>query len=442
MIKSVVFIAFIAALGGFLFGYDTGVISGAILFIQKDLSLTNTEIEILVGAVLGGAVLGAFLSGGLSDWLGRKKLLICTALLFGAASIFTALSVNYIMLIIGRIFVGIAIGVSSMISPLYIAEVAPAKHRGALVALNQFAITIGIVISYSVDLGFAEIGSWRWMMGVAAFPAVVLLIGMFFMPDSPRWLIFHGFRDQAKVILTHLRGNEEAAEKETAEIETHIKEKARGWKGAITPWVKHALIIGIGLAIFQQLTGINTVIYYAPKIFQLAGFHSDKVAILATVCVGLVNVFATVFALWLLDRVGRRRLLLIGLAGMVISLIILAFTLRNDAHETGYLTLISLALYVASFAIGLGPVFWVLIAEIYPMGIRAKAMSLAAIANWGANLLVALTFLTLLDSLGSMSAFLLYAGIGVISWFFSFFLVPETKGLTLEEIQNKELHSL
>lgn len=440
MIRSILFIALIAALGGFLFGYDTGVISGAILFIQKDLKLDNSQVEVVVSAVLGGAVVGAFLSGGLSDWLGRKKLLIFTSLLFAGASIFTAFSVGYWMIIVGRFFVGIAIGISSMISPLYIAEIAPPKSRGGLVALNQFAITIGIVISYFVDYELSHSGLWRWMMGLAAIPSFLLFVGLFFMPDSPRWLIFHGFKDQAREILTYLRG-EETAQREITEIDAHIKEKASGWKGALTPWVKHALVIGIGLAIFQQFTGINTVIYYAPHIFELAGFDQASIAILATVCVGLVNVFATVIALWLLDRVGRRKLLLTGLGGMTLSLILLAISFHYDVKDVGWITLASLALYVASFAIGLGPVFWVLIAEIYPLGIRGKAMALAAIANWGANLLVALTFLTLISALGKTTAFLLYAAIGLICWFFSYFLVPETKGLTLEEIQNRELHN-
>ena len=420
-----------------LFGYDTGVISGAILFIRQAFSLSSTAQEIVVSSVLVGAVIGASISGFLADKYGRRIMVIVAASVFGIGAIFTALTPDVYALIAGRIVVGIAIGIASFIAPLYIAEVAPVNIRGALVSLNQLAITVGIVISYLVDFAFAPSGGWRWMLGLAVVPSLVLGIGMYFMPPSPRWLYSKGRMDKARSVLERIRMTKNVSE-EMKEIRASLVcEQECKWSEILDPVIRPALIIGIGLAAFQQLTGINTVIYYAPTILEFAGFQSAAISILATAGIGMINVIMTIVAISLIDRVGRRPLLLIGLIGMIISLAILgtAFFLPGLSTSLGLLSVISLMLYVGSFAIGLGPVFWLMISEIYPLRVRGRAMSTATIVNWGTNLLVAITFLSLIQLIGTPGTFWLYSIIGIIAWIFVYFLVPETKGKSLEEIE-------
>jgi len=433
--RFVTMISGISALAGLLFGYDTGVISGAILFVRKDFMLSTFEEEIVVSAVLLGAVAGAAFGGKLADALGRRKLLIHVAILFIVGAIGTALAPSPTLLAIGRVVVGIAIGIASFTAPLYISEVSPPAIRGKLVSLNQLMITLGIVVSYLADYGLAGMEAWRWMFGLAAVPALILLIGLFFVPESPRWLMGRSRDDEARGVLERVRESGNVSI-ELAEIKADLSLQEGSWRELLNVSLRRPLIIGIGLAAFQQFTGINTVIYYAPTIFQLAGLHSASAAILATVGVGVVNVLLTIVALRILDRAGRRPLLLWGLVGMVISLGVLggAFLFASSSSIVAWLAVISLAVYVACFAIGLGPVFWLLIAEIYPLKIRGRAMGVATMMNWGSNLIVALTFLSLLHSLGRPATFWLYAVIGVIAWFFVYRLVPETKGRTLEQI--------
>ena len=436
-IQFVIIAAAITAIGGMLFGYDTGVISGAILFIRQAFSLSSTAQEIVVSSVLVGAVIGASISGFLADKYGRRIMVIAAAAVFGIGAIFTALTPDVYALIAGRIVVGIAIGIASFIAPLYIAEVAPVNIRGALVSLNQLAITVGIVISYLVDFAFAPSGGWRWMLGLAVVPSLILGIGMYFMPSSPRWLYSKGRIDKARSVLERIRMTKNVSE-EMKEIRASLVcEQECKWSEILDPVIRPALIIGIGLAAFQQLTGINTVIYYAPTILEFAGFQSAAISILATAGIGMINVIMTIVAISLIDRVGRRPLLLIGLIGMIISLAILgtAFFLPGLSTSLGLLSVISLMLYVGSFAIGLGPVFWLMISEIYPLRVRGRAMSTATIVNWGTNLLVAITFLSLIQLIGTPGTFWLYSIIGIIAWVFVYFLVPETKGKSLEEIE-------
>jgi SP family galactose:H+ symporter-like MFS transporter len=430
-------IAGISALGGLLFGYDTGVISGAILFIQKDFGLSAMQEEIVISAVLLGAVIGAAVGGTLADCFGRRRVLILTAVIFALGAVGTALAPDVVWLIAGRMIIGAAIGVASFTAPLYISEVSPVNIRGRLVSLNQIALTAGIVISYLVDYALAGSRGWRWMFGLAAIPAAALGIGMLFVPESPRWLVSRALPEQAQAVLRRIRGTADVAD-ELTEIQSSLKRQGGRWSELLSPLVRPALIVGIGLAIFQQVTGINTVIYYAPTIFQAAGFASAPVAILATVGVGVVNVLMTVAAMLLLDRVGRRPLLLSGLVGMVLSLgaLGLAFALPNLQRQLGWIAVGSLMAYVGAFAIGLGPVFWLLISEIYPLKIRGLAMSLATVTNWSVNLFVALTFLTLIQLVGRPGTFWLYGLVGVGAWFFAYRLVPETKGRSLEEIES------
>ena len=427
-----------AALGGLLFGYDTGVISGAELFLKNDFTLSTFALEVIVSGVLAGAAVGALLGGRLADLFGRRKLLIVTAIIFGAGGIVCAAATSPAILVIGRIIVGLGIGLASGTVPVYISEVSPADARGWQVSLFQLAITVGILLAYIVDYAFASIQGWRWMFGLAVVPAAIFGMGMLFLPESPRWLARRGHHEKARAMLSRIRGTSDVSA-ELQEIErslAHADERGR-LSDLFAPSVRPALVVGIGLAIFQQVTGINTVIYYAPLIIQSAGISSESGAILATAGIGVVNVLMTIVAMWLIDRVGRRPLLLVGTAGMVatLGLLGLAFRMSGKSGALVWLAVISMMVYVASFAISLGPIFWLLISEIYPLKIRSSSEGLAAAFNWGSNLLVSLTFLTLLQMIGSARTFWLYGLFAIAAWIFSYFRVPETKGRTLEEIE-------
>jgi sugar porter (SP) family MFS transporter len=426
----------VAALGGMLFGYDVGVISGAILFVKKDFSLSPGLEEIVISSVLLGSLIGAIAGGVLADRWGRRRLLIITASVFGIGAIGAALSPDTGWLIVARILAGAAIGVASFVAPLYISEIAPVAIRGKLVSLNQVALTSGIVISYLIDYAFAGAGAWRWMFAMAVVPAAAFAIGLLFIPESPRWLVGRGMADKARAVLERIRAPGQV-EAEFTQIQESAQQQKANWVELLSPVLRPAMVVGVGLAVAQQITGINTVIYYAPTIFKFAGLSSASVAILASVGVGVVNVILTVVAMQLIDRVGRRPLLLVSLAGMSLGLIVLglAFKLPQLSGSLGWIAVTSLMLYVGSFAVGLGPVFWLILSEIYPLRIRGRAMSVGTVANWGANLIVALSFLTLTQVMGKSATFWLYGIVSIGAWLFAFFLVPETKGKTLEQIE-------
>jgi sugar porter (SP) family MFS transporter len=352
------------------------------------------------------------------------------------AAIAAALAPGTAWLILARVVAGVAIGVASFVAPLYISEIAPVDIRGKLVSINQVALTSGIVISYLIDYGFAGSQAWRWMFALAAIPAAAFGIGLLFIPDSPRWLAARGHVDKARAVLKRIRDPEEV-EPELAQIQKSAAQQKANWSELLSPLLRPAMIVGVGLAVAQQITGINTVIYYAPTILKFAGISSASAAILASVGVGVVNLLLTLVAMQLIDRVGRRPLLLFSLAGMAVSVSVLglAFSLTQFSASLGWVALASLMTYVGFFAVGLGPVFWLILSEIYPLGIRGRAMSVGTAANWSANLIVALSFLTLTQVLGKPATFGLYGAVSALAWVFAFFLVPETKGKTLEQIE-------
>jgi sugar porter (SP) family MFS transporter len=431
-----------AALGGLLFGYDTGVISGALIFIRAQFGLSTFQQELVVSVVLVGAAVGALTGGRLADIFGRRMMLLVTALIFVAGALVCAAAPSLNVLVIGRLIVGLGIGFSTSTVPIYISEVSPPQTRGWQVSLFQLAITIGILAAYLVDYVFSRSSGWRWMLGLAFVPGAILGLGMIRMPESPRWLAEHGHSGRAREVLARIRGTENI-ESEWLEIQKTLTETEE--RGSLSdlfgPSVRMALVIGIGLAIFQQVTGINTVIYYAPLIVQSAGISTASGAILATAGIGLVNVLMTIVAMWLIDHVGRRPLLLIGIAGMIISLGVLGFVFRMPTGGAlAWLAVVTLMVYVASFAISLGPIFWLLISEIYPLRVRGIAEGTAAGVNWAFNFLVSVTFLTLLELLGPSLTFWVYALLAIASWLFSYYLVPETKGRTLEEIEHSFRH--
>ncbi len=434
-------VAAIASLGGLLFGYDTGVISGALLFIKDAFGLSPTMQGIVTSSVLVGAMVGAAGGGLLTDRYGRKRLIIAMAALFAAGSLLSAASVAVSMLIAARFLLGIAIGVASMLTPLYLSETAPADKRGMAVSLNQFCVTFGILGSYLVDYAMTDVpGTWRWMLGLGAVPGVMLGFGMLLLPESPRWLAAHERWDEAREVLGRLHARPAAAldaEMDRLKRDIQVDRSAATLRALFAaPRARTPLIVGVGLAVFQQVTGINTVIYYAPAILKQAGFASNAAAILATAGIGLVNVLMTVAALLLIDRVGRRKLLLGGLVAMAACLVILtgAFV-TGEPQRLGTITGLALAAYVGGFALGLGPVFWLLIAEIFPLAFRGQGMSVASVANWGSNLVVALVFLDLLRLVTPGGTFGLFAGLTGLAIAFVWRWVPETSGRSLEEIE-------
>lgn len=426
-------IAVAAALGGLLFGYDTSVISGAILFVRQQFALTSFETELAVSAVLAGAALGAAVAGSFGDRYGRRPVLIVNALLFGVFAVLTGMANGLLLFLLARFAVGVAVGIASMLTPLYIAELAPPKIRGALVTLNQLAIVTGIVVAYYVDYLFAGSANWRGMFISAVIPSAIFLVALLFLPESPRWLVIHRDADNAFKILDRVESTDNARRHLQELMDVAEVDKLR-FRSLFGESFRRPLIIGVGLAIFQQITGVNAIIYYTPTILQMAGFRATKSAILATVLVGGVNLIITILALFLLDRVGRRPLLLFGIGGMLISLLSLGY-LFGAPHVSRVAILSAVLAYLACFAVGLGPVFWLLISEIYPTTIRGQAMSVASVTIWIFDLLVSVTFLTLIGSVGAKFSFWIYAGACAAAFVFSYGLIPETKGRTLEEIE-------
>lgn len=432
-------VAGIAALSGLLFGYDTGVISGALLFMRDQFHLTPEGEGLVVSAVLFGAAFSSLLSGRLTDYFGRKRVIFATALLFGIGSVVTAMAPSVEGLVAGRVVLGVAIGIASFAAPLYISEMSSADNRGALVALNQLAITIGILLSYIIDYIFAAGSNWQAMVAVGFIPAVLLAAGILFLPESPRWLVLKEENEKARNVLTRIRSNADV-EAELKDIGDSLAEEEGDWREFFAPHLRGALVIGLGLGMFQQFTGINTVIYYAPSIYKLAGLTSNSVSILATAGVGLINVLMTVVAVALIDKVGRRPLLIIGNIGMLISLacLSLSFLLHADSEVLKWVGVGSTFTFVSFFAISLGPIFWIIISEIYPLRIRGFAMSFATAIAWVSNLIVSFSFPVLLARFGVGATFAMYSLITLASLIFSCLKVPETKGLSLEQIERQE----
>jgi len=426
----------LAALNGLLFGFDTGIISGAFLFIQDSFVMSPLVEGIIVSGAMAGAAAGAAVGGQLADRLGRRRLILIAAIVFFIGSFTMAVAPNVPVLVAGRLIDGVAIGFASIVGPLYISEIAPPAIRGGLTSLNQLMVTTGILLSYFVNYAFADAGAWRWMLGAGMVPAVVLAIGILKMPESPRWLFEHGRKDEARAVLKRTRSG--GVEEELGEIEETVETQSEtGVRDLLAPWLRPALVVGLGLAVFQQITGINAVIYYAPTILESTGL-GNVASILATVGIGTINVVMTVVAIMLVDRVGRRRLLLVGVGGMVATLAVLGtvFYLPGLGGGLGIIATISLMLFVSFFAIGLGPVFWLLISEIYPLSVRGSAMGVVTVANWGANLLVSLTFPVLTDGVGTSATFWLFGLCSLVGLLFVYRFVPETKGRTLEAIED------
>ena len=431
---------FVAAVGGLLFGYDTAVVAGAIGFIQEKYNLSPAMTGWAASCALIGCMAGAMLAGALSDKLGRKKVLMISAFAFAISSVGILIPSAIEYFILFRFIGGIGIGIASILAPMYISEIAPADIRGRLISIYQLGIVTGILLIYFVNAGIAGLhddawnvdSGWRWMFGSGLVPSVIFIFLLLPIPESPRWLSKQNRWNEADAILAKVNGRENA-DKEIISIRESLTEKQAPFSDLMKPGLRTALIIGIVLSVFSQITGINVIMYYAPEIFKATGSGSSS-ALMQTVWVGSINLLLTIIAIKYVDKLGRKKLLLIGSAGMAVCLAIVGLAFYTDSAG-GYWVLAGILLYISFFAISLGPLTFVVVAEIFPNHIRGRAMSVAIFFLWLSVYVVSQTFPMLLESIGSAYTFWIYMITSVMAFVFIWKVVPETKGKTLEQIQ-------
>lgn len=433
---------------GGLFGYDQGVISGALHGIKATFSLSALLVEVVTSWVTLGALLGALAAGEMADRIGRKRTVLIAGVLFTLGAVVQALAPGTLVLVAGRLVIGAGVGVAAVAAPLYAAELAPAAVRGRFVSAYQLAITAGIFLAYLVDGWLSSSDSWRTMLGAAAVPGLLLFVVALAAPRSPRWLMMKGRRADAAAELRKIHpGADVEPQLDAIATALHQESGRASWAVVFHREWRRPLMIGIGLAVFQQITGINAIIYYADQIFASAGFASQSAQTMATTwAIGGVNVLATLIAIAYIDRLGRRKLLLAGLTGMAISLVAVGIAFRfivapaagaeaAGPSAAGIVTLLALVGFIICFAFSMGPVVWTVINEIFPGHIRGRAVAVATAVNWGSAFLVSQFFLTLIGAMGNALTFWLFALFCVIAWVWIYFRVPETKGLSLEQIQ-------
>ncbi len=427
-------VAAVAALGGMLFGYDIGVISGAEKPITAAWKLSAGIEEFAVAAVLIGSIIGGLFGGRLADRISRRYALMVMAVIYTVGAVATALAPGVALFIVFRIVVGIAVGASSMVVPTYIAELSPREIRGGLVILQQLAISLGIFLSYIWDYISTQAGwGWRPMFAAAAVPGLALGIGMFYMSHTPRWLGMQGRWDEAEEVMGRVNPN--CKDEELQRVRDDLEEGERGsLRDLLRPGIRGALIAGLGLAILQQFVGPNTVLFYGPTIFGYAGISAGSGGLLAEICVGAVLFVFVLPTIALVDAVGRKALFYFGLTGMGSMLVLLGLAFHFGAASWGVGVLIILLVYIGCYSLSISPLFWLMTAELFPNRVRATGASAATVANWSANLLITVTFLTAVDSLGKDVVFWIYAGFAVVGIIFVRVFIPETKGRSLEEI--------
>ena len=432
-------VAIIASLGGLLSGYDTGVISGALLFINETWVLPDTLQGFLVSSVLIGAVIGAATNGILADIFGRKKIIMATAVIFILGSVMCAFAPNIYILILSRIFVGFAVGIVNFVVPLYLSEISPKALRGTLVSLYQWAITAGILFSYFINAIFAQaVYSWRWMLFAGVLPGLILFIGMCFMKDTPRWLVSKNREDEAVIVFNKIEPDADA-QIEINEIKSTLKAEQKDVHFRLKKWMIMPFVVGIGIMFAQICTGINTIIYYAPTIFKTAGFDSNLTAIYATTGIGVVNFVMTIVAVFFTDKIGRKPLLYFGLTGVMLSLFALSasFAFADVLGDNlKWLAVGSLVTYIICFAMSLGPIGWILVSEVFPLKIRGIAMSICTVSNFAFNFFVVASFPILLHRIGGALTFAIFGIVSILCIIFVYFFVPETKGISLEQIES------
>lgn len=432
------FIYTFGALGGLLFGYDIASVSGAILFIQKQLHLGPWQQGWVVSSVLIGAIIGALATSKFLDKYGRRKLLIWASLIFFVGAITSGFAPDFWVLLITRVILGIGVGITSALIPAYLHELAPKGMHGAVATMFQLMVMIGILLAYILNYSFAHMYTgWRWMLGFAALPAAILFFGAIFLPESPRFLVKIGkLSDARDVLMSTNKGDTNAVEKALSEIQETAQQKTGGWKELFGKGVRPALVTGLGVAIFQQVIGSNSVIFYAPTIFTDVGWGVIA-ALLAHIGIGVVNVLVTVVAMFLMDKVDRKKMLIFGASGMGLSLLVMYGILKfdNGSQAAAMVSAIALTVYIAFYACTWAPVTWVLIGEVFPLNIRGLGTSLCSATNWLADMVVSLTFPMMLSSWGLDNAFLFYAVICVIAVVVVHTKFLETRGKSLEEIE-------
>ncbi|PVB63711.1 sugar porter family MFS transporter [Labrenzia sp. 011] len=429
----------LAALFGLLFGFDEGVIAGALPLITKSFDISPTGEGFMTAAVPLGAVAGAILAARYADSLGRRKVLMLCSVLFAAGAVAAGLATGLEFLITARLVLGIAIGASALAAPMFLAELAPAKYRGAVVSAFQLMITVGILSSYLIDMALEPLGAWRWMLALGAVPALISLVGIAKSPESPRWLAMNGARDKA-ISVIGLVQPDLSRDQATHVVDEIERSSASGaaepaWSAFLTQNVRPLVIFTIAVFVFQQVSGINAVIYYAPIIMKHAGFDGSSTQLAATVGIGVVNVLMTVVAMFVVDRFGRRPLLILGFIGTALSLVVIAFAMQADKPELAPLALAGLFAYIAFFAVSLGPLPWLYMSELFPLALRSRGMAMASVANWSCNFIVVFTFPVFLAHFGAVATFALFGIFCTIGAIFSWFYAPETKGVSLEEIE-------
>ncbi len=427
----------VAALAGLMFGLDIGVISGALSFIAKQFSITETMQELIVSSMMFGAALGAILAGYLSSSFGRKRSLILSATLFVVSSLLCALAPSVGWLLAGRVLLGLAIGVATFTAPLYISEIADERRRGSMISTYQLMITVGILVAFISDALLSYSGAWRWMLGLVAVPGALFLAGVFVLPDSPRWLMMKGRRQDAEAVLNDLRPDSASVQGEIKEIEDQLRQKQKGFamfRGNSN--FRRSVWLGVLLQVMQQFTGMNVVMYYAPKIFGLAGFGQNA-SMWGTAIVGVVNVLATFIAIGLVDRWGRRPMLIMGFTVMAIGMGVLGLLIFAgiESEIQRILAIAVLLCFITGFAFSAGPLIWVLCSEVQPLQGRDFGIACSTFTNWAANFVVGQTFLTLLSTFGNAETFWLYAALNALFILVTVALVPETKGISLEHIE-------
>jgi sugar porter (SP) family MFS transporter len=428
------------ALGGLLFGYDLGVVAGALLYIKPEFQLDSVEVGFVTSSLLLGAMIGALGCGGLSERYGRRRVVLAAGVLFAAGALVASLAPVLWVLLAGRLVMGLAIGALSVSVPIYLSEITPPARRGALSGLNQLMISTGILVAYLVDLALGPAHAWRWMFGLAVVPAAALLAGLAFQPESPRWLVGQGRIDEARAVLTRNRTEAEA----DADIAEIIRAADRGGGRAElaeltgSPGLRRILVIGVTLAFFQQIIGVNTIIYYAPTILTKLGYKSSA-AILANAGLGGLTVLVTIVMLvFVVDRVGRRTPLVLGAIGMAACMVLLGLTFLTAGFSrggpAGWLAIVGLAGFKVCYSLSWGGMVWIMLGEMFPLRVRAVAMGIATFANWLGNLLVGQFFPQLLGA-GTGTVFFIFAGIAIGACAFAIRWIPETRGRTLEQIE-------
>ncbi|KAJ7978385.1 Polyol transporter like [Quillaja saponaria] len=455
--------AILASMTSILLGYDVGVMSGASIYIKRDLQISDVELEVLTGIINIHALIGSCLAGRTSDWIGRRYTIVLAGTIFFVGALLMGFAPNYAFLMFGRFVAGVGVGYALMIAPVYTAEVSPASSRGFLTSFPEVFINMGVLFGYVSNFAFSKLPThlgWRFMLGVSAIPSVLLAVGVLAMPESPRWLVMQGRLGDARHVLNKTSDSKEEAElrlldiKEAAGIPENcshdvvqVIKKNHGegiWKELLlhpTPSVRHILIAALGIHFFQQASGIDAIVLYGPRIFEKAGITSDTYKLLANIAIGFFKMMFILVATFLLDRVGRRPLLLTSVGGMIVCLASLGVTLTIIDHSHRKLmwavglSTASLLAFVASFSIGAGPIAWVYSTEIFPLRLRAQGASMGVVVNRATSGVISMTFISLYKAITIGGAFFLFTGIATVSWVFFFIMLPETQGKTLEEIE-------